>query len=198
MAPEEDFSQLLVKAKDGDAEAIEELFRRLATTQEEGGALLAMARKVLPAGDRARDFVESRDLLQSALRSGWLDMGDFRGQSPAEFMGWMRMILRRKLGRVVRKKTPRPRGDVAAEEVPDTVGTEGQDGLAGLLRAEVQGRVREAIERLPDDQRAVMDLRLQGLQSPAIATLLCLKPETVRKRESRAAARLRELLAGGA
>ena len=187
------FAALLRAAKEGDVEAANDLFARLADSEEEGGALLAIARGVLPNGDRARDFVESRDLMQSALRSGWLDVRDFRGETPAEFMGWMRGIVRRKLGRVVRKKRPRPGGDHVVEVSEDQTGED--EGLALLLREEVRVRVREAIERLPEDQRSVMDLRLQGLKAPQIAVMLCLKPETVRKRESRASARLRELLA---
>ena len=190
---DDSFAALLKAAKEGDAPAANDLFARLADSHEEGGALLAIARRILPNGDRARDFVESRDLMQSALRSGWLDLQDFRGETPAEFMGWMRGIVRRKLGRVVRKKRPRPGGEqvVGASEAESS----DSDGLAGLMREEVRARVRVAIERLPEDQRSVMDLRLQGLNSAQIAVMLCMKPETVRKRESRAAARLRELLA---
>jgi DNA-directed RNA polymerase specialized sigma24 family protein len=40
----------------------------------------------------------------------------------------------------------------------------------------------------------VLDLRLQGLDGPAIAARLGLKAETVRKRESRALARLRRIV----
>ena len=101
---ESTFQDLLLRAKSGDPDAVELLFARLADDELEGETVLQMARKILPAGDRARDFLESRDLIQSALRSGWVHIDAFRGDTPGELMAWLRAILRRKLGRVVRRK----------------------------------------------------------------------------------------------
>jgi len=188
------FDDLLARARTGNAGAWEELFARFADEEGEGAILLAIARKVLPPGDRARDFVESRDLLQSALRSGWFHATDFRGNSSAEFIGWIRTILRRKLGRAVRRKTPRPGGDQVADKAEEPAGAEPVDPLARLVREEVRERVQKAVQELPEDQRVVMDLRLQGLKAPDIAGMLGLTAQAVRKRESRAAGRLREIL----
>ncbi len=193
-AGDDAFSDLLSRARAGDHEAWRQLFARLGDEGAEGAILHQMARKVLPPGDRARDFVESRDLMQSALRSGWFNAADFRGSTRGELLGWMRMILRRKLSRVVRRKAPRPGGD----DLPETAQDPGRDleesALAVLVREEVRARVREAVQSLPEDQREVMELRLEGVRAPDIAGMLGLSAEAVRKRESRAAARLRELL----
>lgn len=189
------FADLLRRAKAGDEAAWVAIFSRLGREEAEGGKLLSIARRILPAGDRLRDLVESRDLLQSALRSGWLDASSFRGSTEGELYAWLRQILRHKLGRVLRRDDPRPGAeDIGDGELP--AGEEGDDPepLAEALRAEVRDRVQAAIARLPEDQRAVMELRLQGLGSPEIGRILSIKPDAVRKRESRAAERLREML----
>ncbi|MEM7233942.1 MAG: hypothetical protein AAF517_17320, partial [Planctomycetota bacterium] len=133
------FEEVLRKAVAGDVNARRELFERIAREDEEGGALLAIARKLLPAGDRARDFVESRDLVQKALKSGWLDLSGFRGQTPAEFLAWLRTILRNKLGRVTRRRTPRVAddGSVPQEEISEEAAP-----VAQVLRQELRDRVR--------------------------------------------------------
>ena len=192
----EPFEDLLARARAGDAAAWEQLFSRLADEGAEGAAILEMARRILPVGDRARDFVESRDLLQSALRSGWFHAEDFRGESRAELLGWIRTILRRKLGRVVRRQTPRPGGE-AVESSPGSnfSGREAPiEPVAQMVRDEAQARVRASVEQLPEDLRDVMRLRLEGLKAPDVASMLGLSHDAVRKRESRAMARLREML----
>jgi RNA polymerase sigma factor (sigma-70 family) len=190
---DEDFSRLLGRAQGGDGQAWKEIFSRLADPGAEGAQLLQIARQILPPGDRARDFVESTDLLQSALKSGWLDASQFRGGSPGEFLGWMRTILRRKLGRVVRRRDPRPAGE-PLEEAAGLPPSGEESRLAALVREEVKLRVQAAVADLPEEQRVVVEMRLQGLKSPDIAAVLGLSPEAVRKRESRAAERLRLLL----
>ena len=77
MSKDEAFLDVLQRARAGDREAWVELFARVGDQEGEGAVLVAMARRVLPSGDRLRNFVDSRDLLQSALRSGWLNIDNF-------------------------------------------------------------------------------------------------------------------------
>lgn len=189
------FADLLARARDGDPGACALLFERIAGTGPDAELLLRMARQVLPPGDRMRDFVESRDLIQSALKSGWLDLAQFRGQTREEFLGWMRAILRRKLGRHARRRTPRPGGAPPGEggaDPPDL----SESPLGAMIREETRQRVRAAMARLPDHERAVIEMRLRGLDSTQIAEITGLDPATVRKRASRAAEKLREVLGG--
>ncbi len=109
------FSELLDRARKGDPDAKALLFHDMAEQDEAGSQLLAMARKALPRGDPARDLIESRDLVQSALRSGWLDLSSFRGTTTAQLMSWMRTVLRRKLSRTIRKRQPRIGKDEAQD-----------------------------------------------------------------------------------
>jgi RNA polymerase sigma factor (sigma-70 family) len=188
------FSELLDRARKGDLRARDELFSGLARDDEAGSAVLAMARRVLPRGDPARDLVESKDLVQSALRSGWLELSRFEGATERQLLAWLRTILRRKLGRHLRKPNPRPGSQVAREGIE----TDREDATAppidGLVREELLVRLREAIAGLSQDHRDVMTRRLRGLDAPAIAAELGLTPAAVRKRESRAMALLRDRL----
>ena len=190
---ESDFHELLERARAGDRAAWARLFDRVANDEAEGAALHAMARRVLPRSDRARDFVDSLDLLQSALKDGWLDASRFEGSNEREFYAWMRTIIRRKLSRATRRR--RPAIGLETGEVAEAGGRSGSsEGLGELIRSEERERLMGAIRALPDDQRAVLTLRLKGRSAPEIAELLSLSPEAVRKRESRAAAQLRKIL----
>ena len=196
MSTDEDFSSLLRRARAGDDDAWEAIFSRLGDERGEGAILLAMARKVLPRGDGLRKLVSSRDLLQSALQSGWFNLDNFRGTTEQELLGWLRTILRRKMAHVIRKKRTVSVEDVeaAAPAEQKRTGQEQESPFARVVREEAKTRVRQAVKQLPDDQRAVMELRLQGHKSPEIARILDLTEAAVRKRESRATSRLRELL----
>ena len=192
--PADSFAEILERARKGDRAARDALFARMADEKAEGAALLAMARRMLPAEDRMRGFLESRDLLQSALCSGWVDLSAFRGETRQELLGWIRGIVRRKLMQGVRKRYGR---DGNREELDRQVERDEDDEpFVAVMRAEVRQRVGRAVERLPPDQRKVMELRLAGRRAKEIAAMLDLTPEAVRKRESRAAGRLRELLKG--
>ena len=193
MSNEPTFSDLLDQARGGDGEARQRLFDQLAGADEEARTMLAIARRVLPQGDPARDFVESRDLIQSALQAGWLDLSRFQGESPGQFFSWLRTILRHKLGRKVRKRQPRVGGVEATEPEDPTRPEPEAHPLEAAVRGEMVERLREAIDSLPEDMRIVVERRLQGRNAPQIAEELDLSPAAVRKRESRAMARLREI-----
>lgn len=191
-SPEEpSLTELLERAKGGDKGAWEEFFSRFGREDADGATILAMARRMLAHGDPIRSFVESRDLMQSALRCGWIDLDEFRGETPAEFLGWIRSILRFRLNRVLRRKRPRSGLDDSATEAGTANQAQEENPLTMMVRDEVRQRLLKAVEALPEDQRDVMKLRLQGLTAPDIATMLELKPDAVRKRESRAVERLR-------
>ncbi len=187
------FPELLDRARSGDRRAVDELFARLGDEGAEGSKVLALARRILPSENAARELLTSRDLVQSALRSGWLHFQDFRGSTESEFFGWIRAILRHKLHHAVRRRSPKTGAEAAGDEAPPRTES-GQDPLADMIREEVRRRVGDAVAELPEGERTVIDLRLKDLSALEIARLLGLKPETVRKRESRAMKKLRERL----
>lgn len=77
-----------------------------------------------------------------------------------------------------------------AEAVPD------RDRLPdeAAIASDQERVLRDAIQRLTPDQRAVVELRLAGLTGPAIATALGLSLGAVKSSQHRAYARLRTLL----
>jgi RNA polymerase sigma factor (sigma-70 family) len=188
------FREVLELVVSGDPDAREELFGRLASEKSEGVLLLALARKLLPRNDGLRNFVETRDLVQSALKSGWASLSEFRGNTPGEFLNWLRTILRRKVSKAIRGKRQRlERPGAGAQESPFP-GRSSDLPLSKLILEEARARVRQAIAGLPEGQRVVIELRLQGLSAPEIAGKLELDPRAVRKRESRAMSQLRGIL----
>jgi RNA polymerase sigma-70 factor (ECF subfamily) len=190
------FRGVLHRVLEGDAGAQDELFARLASETSEGALLLGIVRRLIPSGDRMRDFVETRDLVQSALRSGWVNFAEFHGQTSGEFLNWIRTILRRKIIRAIRELQDRRQREKGGLR-EDRLAARSLDlPLAKLIRDEVRERVRRAVEELPEDQRVVIELRLKGLSAPEIAAKLSLQPAAVRKRESRALTRLREVMGG--
>jgi RNA polymerase sigma-70 factor (ECF subfamily) len=196
MAPtRNEFAELIAKAREGDLEARKKLFDLVADEDALGADLLLAARKILPSRDRGRKLLDSQDLLQTALRVGWVDAASFEGATLDEFLAWLRTILRRKLLKALRRKRPDVGLDPAQEADGRRPGRATQRGpLDEVLAEEVKARVRKALTLLPPDQQAVVVLRLSGLDSPRIAEKLGIGADAVRKRESRAARRLREIL----
>ena len=86
---------LIEQARQGDTKAWEALFDLLGREEQVGRVVLALARRLLPKGDRARDYIESRDILQSALRSGWLHAKEFRGTTKGELLNWLTTLSNR-------------------------------------------------------------------------------------------------------
>ena len=193
--PGNEFSDLIERVRQGDLDARKKLFELVADEDALGADLLGIARLILPSRDRGRKLLDSRDLLQTALRVGWIDASGFQGATPEEFLAWLRTILKRKLLKALRRKQPEVGLDPAQEADGRRPGRATQAGpLDRVLEEEARARVREAVAKLPPDQQAVVTLRLEGLDSPGIAEKLGIEPEAVRKRESRAAKRLRAIL----
>ena len=101
---ESSFRAVLDLVLAGDREARDELFTRLVNEKSEGALLIALARRLIPRGDRVRDLVDTRDFVQSALKSGWINLAEFQGSSPGEFLNWIRTIVRRKVSRAIRRE----------------------------------------------------------------------------------------------
>jgi len=108
----------------------------------------------------------------------------------------LRSILRTRLLQALRRKRPQVNESAVAHAAEDSDTGGGSDPLAAAAREEMCARLRSSLSSLPEDQRIVMALRLEGLKGPEIAERLDLKPETVRKRESRAMEKLRKIMRG--
>jgi len=93
-------------------------------------------------------------------------------------------------------RTSRPSAPIeAAGGVADPSPAASPEAVA--LRAESAREVRALLQRLPDAQRAVVELRLAGLSGPEIAGVLGKSAGSVKLVQFRAYGRLRALLAAG-
>lgn len=181
--------EILVRYRNGDEDAQAELFRLLSDKDEFGLVLLYIARKMLPPNHPARRYVESDDVVDSAIGSGIRRLDEFRGETTSQFLAWLRRIVQSKISSAYRRqKRERALADEPLDKSPS-------DLLVSVIGKETRRELRRAIERLPATYRIVVELRLLGLTSKEIQDFLGLTPEAIRKRESRATAILRGLLA---
>ncbi len=159
----------------GDRRAFEELFARHRLH------LYRVARR------RSRSVQDADDAVQEAMLSAHRSAGSFR--QDAAVSSWLYRIVANACHDGLRRNAIRP--TVALSEdtcgpVPDRVGQ--------LDTAIV---VRQALSRLPADQRAaVLAVDLHGYSVAEAAALLQVAEGTVKSRRARARARLAVLLAG--
>lgn len=190
----EPITTLLRRVKGGDRSARRELFALLADRNEFGNVVISIVRGMLPREHPARRFVDTGDVLQSTLRTGLRHVSDFRGETEGELYGWLRAIVRTKVQRAARGHVAMGRPS-SIERVDRRKGSgEVDESLARIIDRETTEILHTAIARLPLDQRVVVELRLRGVRAPEIGQMLGLQPSTVRKRESRAIAKLRKLV----
>jgi RNA polymerase sigma factor (sigma-70 family) len=171
-------ADLVERARRGDGDAYDQLVR---AHQD-----IAFRTAWLVAGSSA----DAEDAAQEAFVKGWRAMGRFRPGAP--FRPWLLAIVanearnrRRSAGRrealVLRAAAQRRPSDGAASP-PE----------AAVLRGERRDTLLAALERLSDDDRAVLGCRhLLGLGEDETAAALGLRRGTVKSRTSRALVRLR-------
>jgi len=162
-------TQLVVASKEGDNEA----FGRL--LEQYRGFLLMLAHRYLSA--RLRRRVDPTDIVQTTFLEAKRDFGAFRGESPAEFSGWLRGMLKNNVATAVaRHVTTQKRSlkrevhagptenDSAAggwiQQLPGS--TTSPSGVA--IRAEAVVVLIEALHQLPETQAEAIRLRyMEGL-----------------------------------
>jgi RNA polymerase sigma factor (sigma-70 family) len=192
--PEASIEQLLQRIKSGDLEARKELFTVLADEKRFGNDVRCMARKLLRCHPRVHHLVDTLDVMQSALRSGFRHLSKFRGSTEGELFGWLRAILRTKVNRVDRGiRRTIPLSEIPAKPLP--VNGERGTPLDEFVDDEQVRALHRAVAALPLKRRIVVELSLQGLNSPQIAELLGLRDATVRQRLCRAVKELRSTVA---
>jgi RNA polymerase sigma-70 factor (ECF subfamily) len=155
---------------------------------------------------RLRGKVDPSDVVQQALLQAHEKRDQFQGETEAERGAWLRRILANVLADTLRGFGFAKR-DVALERSLEAALQESSVRLNGLLQPEPsspsQGAMRHeellrlarALDRLPGDQRQVVEMHhLQGLQVPEIAEHLERTPAAVAGLLRRGLKKLRELL----
>ena len=143
------------------------------------------------------DREASSDCGQDAMLRIWRGLGGYRGDCSFESwvyriaanccMDWLR---RKKRDRSVSMEPMKEQGFDPADPSP---GTEEQ-----VVAKDERGRLREAIARLPEDQREALVLtQLERIPYEEAAAMLNVSEGTVKSRVNRAKARLKEILSPG-
>jgi RNA polymerase sigma-70 factor (ECF subfamily) len=128
--------------------------------------------------------LDASDIVQQTLLQAHEHKDQFRGQSEAELIGWLRTILANNLACAARRFATEARDLGRERSLQDSL-NESSVRLEGLLAAEQSSpservmRVEElvrlagALAQLPDDQRQVVELHhLKGLPVAEVAEIL--------------------------
>ena len=161
---------LLLASKEGDNEALGELL------EQYRGYLLMLAHRFL--SERLRQRVDPADIVQLTYLEAKRDLPAFRGNTPAEFAGWLRGMLKNNVATAVTRHistkkrslnrevsvSQKPAGDASGNlwiaQLPGS--TTSPSGVA--IRDEATLALVEALHQLPETQAEAIRLRyMEGL-----------------------------------
>ena len=188
---------LLARVRQGDDQAIEELLAR------HRPALLRFVGLRLDA--RLGPRLDPSDVVQEAQLDVVRHIRDYLRREPMPFWLWLHRTTYQNLIRLRRAHLDAARRSVGREvALPDASSIllarklfadnpwPGQQ----LIDEEIRRRVHEALARLDEIDREVLQLRaFEGLENDEVAQVLGLEPGTASKRYGRALLRLRQALA---
>lgn len=168
-------SELMRRARHGDPAAFHVLVERHAD------GLYALARSLVG------EHTAAQDLVQETFLAAFEGVHKFRAESSVRT--WLAGILANKSAAHHRRQSlrkTRPIDELNAPTAPDTA-----------ARADARMDVRQALDRLPPEQRQVIVLReLEGMSYEEIAEALRIPRGTVESRLHRARQALKDLLVG--
>jgi RNA polymerase sigma factor (sigma-70 family) len=167
----------------GDQRALEELYDRWARPA------FSLARRV------CADEVLAEDVVQEAFIALWREPGRFNSSRGA-FGSWLLTLVHHKAVDAVRRESAIRRRTVpAAEDGEEWSMLPGPGADQAALGAVVAGQVREALCRLPDEQREALALAYYGgYTQREVATLMGVPLGTVKSRMFTGVQRLRTVL----
>lgn len=184
--PDEPEQDLVAAAKNNDEAAVRSII------QAHNRMLFRMARSILPNDDEAEDAV------QAAYVRAFMGLDAFRGES--RIGTWLgRIVLNEALGRA-RRRRPTVTLDAVeaipvADIIPFPLSSPSPDPERSMAQQQIRNIVERAIDELPETYRTVLVARLvEEMSVEETATLLRLRPETVKTRLFRARALLRGAL----
>lgn len=177
---------LVAAAKNHDEAAIRSIIRL------HNRMLFRIARSILQSDDEAEDAV------QAAYMRAFTGLAAFRGESGlGTWLG--RIVINEALGRI-RRQRPTVAIDAvesapAAEIIPFPLSNPSSDPERSMAQHQIRDIVERAIDELPEAFRMVLVARLvEEMSVEDTASLLGLRPETVKTRLFRARALLRSAL----
>ncbi len=157
-----DIDCLIVRARGGDTQALGELLER------HRGYLKVLAQRML--GGRIQARIDASDLVQRTCLSVHRAIGEFRGETTAEFLAWLQHVHTGNIQNALREHLAQRRDiareePAAAEQIASIVGGTTQSTPSQrVLRDEQAVILTAALEHLSEDQREAVRLRyLEGM-----------------------------------
>lgn len=191
--PTSDESALIARARAGDGDAMDALLRR------HGELLRGRVRRHLSPLILRK--VSAGDILQEAYLVAHRRIGEFEDRGEGSFGAWLMRIVDLKMREVVRRYAGTDkrgaRGEVSRNARPSTAAIAGRQPTpsAVAMAAEMQERVRQALEKLPDDYREVIRLvQQEGLSMAEAAGRLGRSSGATKMLYGRALSKFAELL----
>jgi len=191
--------QLLNAIRQGDAQAQGEVLLRYQPW------LLLLAR--LQSDTRFQGKFDASDIAQQTLLEALRALGQFRGQTEAELLAWLRQVLAHVIAHEVRRYGGAQKRDVGREVSLEQSLANSSQRLGEMLAASASSPSRQAARHeqevllaevlacLPADYREVLVLRnLEGLSHEEIAARMGRSVGAVRMLWVRALAQLREAM----
>lgn len=194
-------SQLVVASKAGNNEALGRLL------EQYRGFLLMLAHRYL--SERLRRRVDPADIVQLTYLEAKRDLPAFQGETPAEFAGWLRGMLKNNVATAVTRHVTTQKRSVNREIEPYSKPT-GQDSVGGwihqlpgsttspsgvAIREEAVIVLLEALHQLPETQAEAIRLRyMEGLPLAEIVERMGKSDTAVAGLLKRGLQRLRTLL----
>jgi RNA polymerase sigma-70 factor (ECF subfamily) len=173
---------LVARVGAGQAEAIEQLYQRYARPA------YSLARRICGDGGIAEDAV------QEAFLALWRDPGRF-DPSRGGFGSWMLTLVHHKAVDAVRKESSIRRRTVPAADGEEWNVPPGPGADQAAMGSVLAGEVRDALGRLPDEQRQALALAYYGgYTQREVAAITGVPIGTVKSRMYTGVQRLRRLL----
>ncbi len=181
MTDESPFADLLMRIRNGDGVAAEELVQRYEP-------VLRRMVHVRLVGDRLRRLVDSEDICQSVLASFFIRaaLGQYEISSPDDLLKLLAVMARNK---VVNKARHIERDGTGGKRVSlaDLSNSVLAATSAGPSQhAALKDLLYEVRRRLPREEIRLLELRQQGMEWADIAQQTGDKPDALRKRLTRA------------
>jgi len=182
-------TQLLIRAREGDAQALNDLCARI------GSRLLAIVR--LRLGPSLATRLDAEDVAQEVLLKAFRHIDTFERDTSRSLFAWLAVIA----GRTIQDLAAfhhQARRDLAktVSEIPDVVSSGLRSELSRLLVDESLAQLERGLASLSEQQREVIILRhLEERSFAEIGTLLDRSEDGARMLFNRAMARLTLLLA---
>lgn len=186
----------IAEARNGSRPALNQLF------ETSFSYLHAVANREFSPALRSR--LDPGDVVQDTLLKAWQHFPQFRGETEADLLAWLRQILLRNLANERRRhlrtamrstRLEVELSDTALAQRPDCADRESESPRSQALARERQEALAEALRRLPEHYRQVLCLHAQEeLTFAQVGERLCCSAEAARKLWRRAAEEFTRLL----